>query len=422
MTDENLEQDDSQERRNRLRTVLAIVLALLVLLLIALTVFAVRLLTPAGGPSDVDVPEGLQWVLSIYGTGPTDADVFRAPNDAAVAPDGTIWVLDAQRGRIPAFRTDGSFTGVMVDTGPPRDHPGTLYGASGIDTDEDGNVYVANYGGNSVLVFDPDGRLVSEWEVPLPRDIDVGADRIAVTSVSGVALLDRQGELIGLIGQRGDGPEDFDNPYGVVQDDDGTLYVADTLNRRVKAYSADGDLLWVFPESHSDSADIPSQATEDEPFQLPLGMVMDSAGRLVLMDAFNLQIVVLDPEKQGAVVGRYGELGSDDGLFAYPTGLAYDAARDWFVVADTENDRAQVFRVDGSGGGLPAAARRLLAGPLRLCAIPLILLLIALVIAVLRRRARKREQDAVKASETGSFVDAGTTTSDGESGGESGGE
>lgn len=391
-TDEERQAED--RGANRLRTVLAVVLVLLVLLLIGLSFFVVRVLAPAGRPTADEVPEGLQWMFSLYGFGPTDFEQVIAPNDTAIGPDGTIWVLDGQRGRVLAFQPDGDYANRKIDTGRPAPGAGKLYAPSGLDTDEDGNVYVADYGNNAVLVFRPDGGYIREWEVPLPLDVDVTGDRIAVSTRSGIALFTREIEIMGLVGTWGSGPEEFDMPRGVVQDDEGNLYVADTQNRRVKAYSADGELAWIFPESHRDASAIPTQAGSSEPFQIPSGMTMDGSGRLVLMDPFNLQVIVLDPQREGAEVGRYGEHGTEDGRFFYPTGISYDPARDWFAVADTSNDRAQVVRIVGSGGGLPGVARRAFEGPVRLCAIPLILLLLAIAIAVLRRRARERSDEA----------------------------
>lgn len=389
--------DEDEGRNDRLRTVLAVVLVLLVLLLIGLSVFVARVLAPAGKPTAQEVPEGLQWILSIYGYGPTDFEHIIAPNDTAIAPDGTIWVLDGQRGRVLAFGPDGDYTGRLIDTGPPAEGAGKLYAPSGLDVDEDGNVFVADYGRNAVLLFRPDGALVREWEVPLPLDVDVTGDRIAVSTRSGVALFTRDAELIGLVGTWGAGPEQFDMPRGVAQDELGNLFVADTHNRRVKAYSPDGELEWVFPESHRDASAISTQSAPGEPFQTPSGMTIDGSGRLVLVDPFNLQIIVLDPARKGAEVGRYGEHGTKDGLFFYPTGISYDSARDWFAIADTSNDRAQVVRIVGSGGGLPGAARRAFVGPLRLCAIPLILLLLAVVLLVMRRRSRDGLEDQAQA-------------------------
>ncbi len=67
----------------------------------------------------------------------------------------------------------------------------------------------------------------------------------------------------------------------------------------------------------------------------------------------------------------------------YPSGFDYDATKDWFTVADTDNRRAQIVRIDGTGAeglaGLASWLSRLLAGPARalwpcLLLLPLLLL------------------------------------------------
>ena len=123
---------------------------------------------------------------------------------------------------------------------------------------------------------------------------------------------------------------------------------------------------------------------------LPQDVVLDAAGRLVAVDAFNFSILVMNATS-GAIENSFGQEGTGDGQFVYPSSLAYDAKRDWFVVADTSNNRLQIVRIEGSGGGPGQAASRALSSPFRVCAIPLAALLAALAILfVTRRRASER--------------------------------
>jgi hypothetical protein len=93
-------------------------------------------------------------------------------------------------------------------------------------------------------------------------------------------------------------------------------------------------------------------------------------------------------------VGRYGEQGAQDGTFTYPFGIAYDPDRDWFVVADANNDRLQVLRIPGSTTSPTLTAlRRSMTGPWTVCAIPFALLILAIVIALIVRRWRKRSRE-----------------------------
>jgi hypothetical protein len=121
---------------------------------------------------------------------------------------------------------------------------------------------------------------------------------------------------------------------------------------------------------------------------------MDDSHRLVVVDAFDFSLRLLDPAT-GRRIGRaYGEPGSGEGQFLYPTNLSYDPTRDWFVVADTYNGRIQVLRLPGSGGGLSAAARRA-ATPWWCCGFPLAgaILAVLLVVAARRQKEAAAEDD-----------------------------
>ncbi|GAB4276319.1 MAG: hypothetical protein Kow0056_06630 [Coriobacteriia bacterium] len=362
---------------------------LLFLLLVALSLFIVRVLEPAGAPSQEDLPEGLEWIMSIYGSGPSLEEQFVGPNHTAIAPDGTIWVTDTSSARVMAFAPDGTPRRVIR---MPADQADMMISPAGIAVGEDGSVYVAAFGSDLVLVFASDGEMLRAFHVTLPKEVDVRDDRVAVTTPDGVVLLTTDGEEIARFGARGAGAEQTDSAQGVVIGPDGTIYVADTLNSQVKAFDSSGNLLWATEKGFSNVPGRAIEATGEPVFEVPSGMTMDGNGRLVLVDPFAFQIVVLDPAREGAVVGRYGEFGGDDGYFAYPTGISYDPDRDWFAVADTANARVQVVRIPGSGGDAMAAVRRSVPFPLWVCSAPLILLLIALIIAASGRRRRREEE------------------------------
>jgi sugar lactone lactonase YvrE len=378
----------------RSRTVLAIVLVVLFFLLIGVGWFVLQLATPAGAPDSDDLPEGVTWVRSIYAWGETVNEQLVAPVDAAVAPDGTIWVV-TNKTKVVAFRPDGRPH--FIIHGDPGQGPGQVVSLEGLDVDDEGNIYVTDFGKNAVLVFSPEGELLQEWGVQQPNEIAVRGDRVAVAAAYGVGLFDTEGNLIAQWGKRGSEDADFDIPHGIVIGEDGTIYVSDTQNRRVKAYDQSGRLLWI---KQAPLAEDLESTTETETvegvrqnLQIPAGMTFDGAGRLLLVDPFEFQIVSLDTEDEGLITGRWGEFGEEDGKFAYPTGLSYDSTRDTFAVADTANNRVQIIRLPGSGGnlltrGIAAATDR----PYWVCLIPLLLLLAALAVAVMRRRRQKREE------------------------------
>ena len=70
----------------------------------------------------------------------------------------------------------------------------------------------------------------------------------------------------------------------------------------------------------------------------------------------DFSLAVFDPEN-GDVIAKYGTYGTEEGTFMYPSGLAYDAERDWFAVADLGNNRVQIVRLPGSSASVRCCRR-----------------------------------------------------------------
>ena len=279
----------------------------------------------------------------------------------AIGPNGTIWALSGHD-TIVGFNPDGSPRKVIKPKG--------VASLEGISVGTDGSLYVADFGGQLVK-FSPDGKLLDQWKIELPSEVDVKDGKIAIAASKGIAIITENDSkvLLQLGGQRGWGKDQFDLPHGIVLADDGTIYVSDTQNRRVKALDKTGRIKWILGDAPDRSkpgvADVRSQQTTNAPFLIPSGMTMDGKGRIVVVDPFKFRIAAIDA-KTGKVahedndpkkrLAYYGDYGQQDGFFANPTGIAYDKSRDWFAVADTSNNRIQIFRIPDSGGSLLAPA------------------------------------------------------------------
>jgi sugar lactone lactonase YvrE len=388
------ESDRAGSRSDRVRVVLVGILVLLLLLLVTLAFFVVRVLTPAGAPSGAGATAaGLTWVRSIYGYGPSQAEQLFRPVDAAVSPDGKIWGSDKQRDRVLGFNTDGSFAAAIMRGAVDKKSDPKLWQPGGVAVAEDGTVYVVDSRNEKVEVFTSQSQFLREWSVPMPIELDVRNGRVVVTSIPGVSVYTTDGKLLSVWGRQGIGADEFDTPSGVAIAADGTVYVSDSLNSRVKAYKPDGTLKWIWPKERTEATRTGiTPAPGSVKLQLPTGLTIDGAGRIVVLDAFSFDLVVLKPSATYAdLVARYGEFGTQDGRFIYPSGIDYDPARDWFVVADTNNDRLQIVRLPGSAtpGAVAAAARAAAAIP-PWCAVPMGALVLLAVVLILRRRTRLR--------------------------------
>jgi DNA-binding beta-propeller fold protein YncE len=340
------------------------------------------------------------WVRSIYGWGPKVEERLRSPIAVAISPDGRYWTVSNHQ-TIVGFDQNGRLAG-SYDL-PLGEGEGQVLSIEGIAFDSEGNLYVADYGNAKVLKVRPDGMVDGEVGVTFVQRVATSDDRLGVAAVRGVALFGLQdGELISQWGGRGRGYEEFDSVRGLDFGEDGTIFTSDSLNRRVKAYSPEGRVLWSFPDTETVEAarKLDELSTDEErarvadtiPFELPQGLTVDAAGRIALVDAFKARISVLDP-RNGEVISTYGRDGTLDGQFVYPSDIAYDAARDQYLIADTGNHRLQVVRLEGSGGSPLALVGRLKGQPVWVCCFPLALLLILLLMAFLRSRRRRETSE-----------------------------
>jgi len=375
------------------RRVLAAILVILMLLLIAVGVFVWSTSRPAGVPQPAG-GDDMNWIRSIYGWGEAPSDLLRGPVDVAVAPDGTIWTVSAKR-TLVGFNTDATLERIVAF--PRGEGDGQVISIEGMDVGDDGNIYLCDYGRNAVHVVSPQGEMLLTIGIQTPSEVAVRGDLMAVATVNGIAVLTTEGELVSQWATRGNGPDQVDIPHGIVWVDDDTIVVADTHNRRIKGYSADGRLKYIWPEAMEVAPKVgvtsgmeSLEETSVTPFQLPSGMTVDGAGRVLMVDPFVFAIMHIAPDS-GELVESWGDFGSADGLFAYPTGIDYDPDRDYFVVADTANNRLQIVELPGSGGSALAGVRRTLSGPVWLCAIPLVLLVIAAALQLSERKRRRQE-------------------------------
>ncbi len=82
---------------------------------------------------------------------------FNLPNQAAVAPDGTLYVLDAGNFRVQAFSSEGDY---LRSWGKAGRKLGEFARPRGIGVDTDGNVYVTDAQFRNFQIFSPEGELL----------------------------------------------------------------------------------------------------------------------------------------------------------------------------------------------------------------------------------------------------------------------
>ncbi|MBE0417480.1 MAG: NHL repeat-containing protein [Coriobacteriia bacterium] len=391
------------DRDRRTRAILIVVLVILLLLLCGIGAFLYRLLVPSpdSGPTaregDSDTA-GVTWIRSIYGFGPSADQLFTNPNDAATAPDGVIWVTDPGNARVVGFRGDGTFVDLIQgskQTGEPFRLP------SRIAVDPDGIIYVVDRANEALTIMDGETKLASQ-NIPGLTAVAVDDQIVVVGSTAGFAILDKDGNAQSVVGTKGTSDEQFDTVGGVAIDSrTDTIYVVDTYNNRLSAWDFSGARRWIVTLGNpankvrlEGGMSLETSISAPAALQLPTDVTVDGKGRPIVLDAFDFSISAFSPA-DGEFAGKAGTHGQRDGQFMYPTGFDYDVTKDWFTVADTQNLRAQIVRIDGTGAEGAAALSswlsRLMSGPARALWPCLGLLPLLLVLALVRRRRRIRE-------------------------------
>ena len=274
--------------------------------------------------------------------GPATSALLWFPLDVAVDTAGNLYIADSLNNRIRKVSLDGIITtvagsgeslisGSSGDGGPATS--AMLNRPEGVVLDSAGNLYITG---------------------PSHRIRKVGLDEIITTVVGN-----------GLGGFSGDGgpatEASLNFPTGVAIDRLGNLYIADTLNERIRAVSLDGIITTVAGNGLFKFSGDGSLATSSS-LNRPDGVVFDSAGNLYIADRFNHRVRKVSPDGIITTVAGNGFRGfsGDDGLatsasLSVPLGVEVDTA-DNLYIADSLNNRIRKVSPNGiittvAGGG-----------------------------------------------------------------------
>ena len=216
----------------------------------------------------------------------------------------------------------------------------------GVDVDRRGIVYVADTENHVVKKLDRNGNLLAVWgeegegpgEFRYPRDVAVAPDGrvyVADTLNDRIQVFTADGDVAGQIGKgRGSLPGRLDGPKAVAVDGWGNVYVADTFNNRIQVFDADGAVQFEWGGAGS----------ADGRFRNPGGIAVSESGLVYVSDTFHDRVQVFNAA--GGYLRKWGETGSGPGELVSPRGIDVDEAGRVYV-SDSDNHRVQVFAPDG---------------------------------------------------------------------------
>jgi tripartite motif-containing protein 71 len=334
----------------------------LTLLLLALLIYALFFLGKGGGLiTRGGTPQaGIRPLFVIDGPGTGANPRFNRPMGAAFGLDGRIYVTDSGNNRVCVFDSGGAFLFEFGGFGVAKPLPGAkntwvpgrLNYPVGIDVDQDGFVYVADFRNDQIQVFEPNGKPLRAFPDPQKAvgkgssgqdgtgiavtDVAVRGGKVYATDTYQIFVFNADGTLIRQFGRPGLKPGELDHPNGVAVGEDGTVFVSDSNHARVTAFKADGTLRWNLGKPPSESGISTSSV-----FTLPRGITTLDDGDVVVVDAFNFNLARISAA--GKLIERYGERGVAPGQFNFPNDVAASGSR--LVVADKENNRVQVVEL-----------------------------------------------------------------------------
>ena len=318
--------------------------------------------------------------------GPATSALLRRPTGVAVDGEGNLYIADRLHHRVRKVDIEGMITTIagMADEGFSGDGgpaiSAQLDQPSGVAVDGDGYIFIADRGNNRIRQIGPDGVITtilgtedggdeSDREAPLaaPRGLAVGTDGIIYVADTGnhqIDLIDDAGvvsRVAGIEGLSDGGPATqarLLEPVGVAIDADGTLYITDTGNRRVRKVDTNG-IITTFAGSGKKGHEGDGGPALEAAFDCPGGIAIDAAGNVYIADQCNNRVRKVDTSGiittfagtgvQGAAA--YAAPIGDDGpatsarLIA-PTALDFDSEGNLYI---TDPGNRRVRKVDTSG-------------------------------------------------------------------------
>ncbi|HEX5592036.1 MAG TPA: RHS repeat-associated core domain-containing protein [Solirubrobacterales bacterium] len=277
-------------------------------------------------------------VVRSFGGGGTGASYLAAPRDVDTDKEGNVYIADTSHNRIQVFNSKGEF---LRQFGAIGSGNGMFSSPRGIAVNKAaGTLYVADAANNRIQQFNLKGEFIRKWgsggsgngQFTELQDLALDSEG-HVWTVEGTAFggarvqeFSSEGTYITQFGKEGAENGQFKAPEGIAVDGNGNVWVADTANNRIQAFKPNGEFIRKWGTAGSEAG----QLTK------PRGIAFDAEGKVWVTDSGNDRLQRFTWE--GAYLAQFGAPGNNSGQFAEPRGVAIDSAGNIWV-ADAGNNR-----------------------------------------------------------------------------------
>jgi len=249
----------------------------------------------------------------------------RSVGGMATDPEGNVWAVEGIQDRVVKLNAAGE----TID----QFESATMKEPFGIDVDSEGFIWITDFKGPAVQKYNSNGELLAQFgshgtgkgQVTWPLDIDVRSTdgMVFVTDTWGggsqegrVQRFSSEGQFLGIIGEEGcaQGEWEVCQPWGIVSDAEGNVWVTETGIGRVHRFGPSGNFsfetypgmtqpagvaldlagdLWVgganenrFVNEYSPAGEYLSVFGGEEPFPMnePYGITVDGEGSVWVSD------------------------------------------------------------------------------------------------------------------------------------------
>lgn len=258
----------------------------------------------------------------------TQGEPMVLPAGLAQGPDGAVYVSASGRHRIHKISPEGKIS-VLAGSGQVgfKDGKGKaaqFYLPFGLAVDEQNNVYVADQGNHAIRRIAPDGTVITLAGYPEAGWQD------------GLGAVAR-----------------FNKPSGLALHPDGSVWVADSWNHRLRRITPEGQV------STPELGPVPGQSgfepvrDQENSLYVPEGLAINAGGEVFIADSWNHRIRKYLPETRRLLTlagnGKYLNFGGGyaDGqgrnaYFSQPKAVAL-GPKGQVLVADTGNHRIRIM-------------------------------------------------------------------------------